>query len=194
MTGNVACVFKNILTINPLTGGKRVLAPQYWRRWTSSTHNRPRLLFACVANSCRSQLAEALGHKHLGDLYDIHSAGSTPSKPNEWAVEFLKSKGHDTSKLFSKSYADIPKPVDLAISMCDEGDMECGSYFDSSILSRKCWSQKDPAKMESKEEAMKQLEIVYGNIEGLMLDLRRETLEQLSDDINSGESTSNSSN
>ena len=165
--------------LNPL---KTLFVPQYGRislRWTTSEADRQRLLFVCVANSCRSQLAEALGHKHLSDLYEIHSAGSTPSKPNEWAIEFLQTKGHDTSGLYSKSYADIPKPVHIAIAMCDEGDMECGSYFDASILSRKCWSQRDPAKIQSKEEAMEQMERVYNNIEKLVLDLREESLEKL---------------
>ena len=165
-----------------LSRGKSVLVPQYWKRWftpQSAASDKQRLLFVCVANSCRSQLADALGQKHLADLYEVHSAGSTPTQPNEWAIEFLQSKGHDTSKLYSKSYADIPKPVHIAIALCDEGDMECDSYFDSNILSRKCWSQKDPAKMDSKEEAMQKFEVVYDKIEKLMLEFREETLQTL---------------
>ena len=44
----------------------------------------------------------------------------------------------------------------IAIALCDEGDMECDSYFDESILSRSCWSQKDPVKAETEEEQLEQ--------------------------------------
>lgn len=141
--------------------------------------SKQRLLFVCVANSCRSQLAEALGRRHLADLYEIHSAGSAPTKPNELAIAFLNSKGHDTSGLYSKAIADIPKPIHIIITLCDEGDAECASYFDSNILSRKFWPQQDPSKMESKDEVMKQMDTVYKNIEKLVLDLRKETLDSV---------------
>ena len=153
----------------------------YYVRYFSTTQDgKPRVLFVCVANSCRSQLAEALGKKYLSDIYDVHSAGSTPSSPNPLAIEFLKNKGYDTSTLYSKSYADIPKPVDIAIALCDEGDMECNSYFDTSILARKCWSQKDPIKVDgSKEDKIEVMERVYDNIEKLMIEFREQSLKDL---------------
>mmetsp|Transcript_16139 Transcript_16139/g.14485 ORF Transcript_16139/g.14485 Transcript_16139/m.14485 type:complete len:184 (+) Transcript_16139:59-610(+) len=153
----------------------------YYIRYFSTTEDgKPRVLFVCVANSCRSQLAEALGRKYLSDIYEVHSAGSTPSTPNPLAIEFLKNKGYDTSELYSKSYADIPKPVNIAIALCDEGDMECNSYFDTSILERRCWSQKDPVKVDGSEgDKMEVMETVYNNIEKLMIEFKEQSLKDL---------------
>ena len=80
--------------------------------------------FICVHNSCRSQIAEALG-KHLrGDEFDFYSAG-TETKPriNQDAVRLLKQLyGIDMEKTqYSKTFYKIPAP-DIAISMgCDVG-------------------------------------------------------------------------
>ena len=38
-------------------------------------NDKPRIVFVCVANSCRSQMADVLGTKHLSDYFDVHSAG-----------------------------------------------------------------------------------------------------------------------
>ena len=150
------------------------------RYFSTTSRTKPRILFVCVANSCRSQLAEVLGKKYLSDFYEVHSAGSTPSEPNELALQFLKNKGYDTTGLYSKSYADIPKPIDIAIALCDEGDMECNSYFDESILQRKCWSQRDPVKVEGTNmDRMEVMEKVWQNIEKLMIDFRAQTVEEL---------------
>eukprot|EP01084_Bolivina_argentea_P105655 189217_1 len=151
------------------------LIGNYYVRYVSSINEKPRILFVCVANSCRSQIAEALGKKHLSDLYEVHSAGSTPTTPHPLVIEFLKNKGYDTNELYSKSYKDIPKPIDIAIALCDEGDMECNSYFDTSILKRMCWSQKDPIK--EKEDQLNAMEIVYNRVEQLMIDFRQQSLK-----------------
>ena len=148
-------------------------------RCMSTTADKERILFVCVANSCRSQLAEALGKKHLSDLYEVHSAGSTPSSPNPIAIRFLRAKGYDTSLLHSKSYADIPRPIHFAVALCDEGDMECDSYFDASILRRMCWSQKDPVKCCSEQDQLQEISRCYNNIEQRMLAFREETLQKM---------------
>src|SRR5512139_92044 len=68
---------------------------------------RPKLLFVCVENSCRSQIAEGFA-RALGA--DAHSAGSRPSgKVNPRAVAFMKEKGIDLGVHASKSLNDIPQ-------------------------------------------------------------------------------------
>lgn len=75
--------------------------------------------FICVHNSCRSQIAEALGKKYLSDICDCYSAG-TETKPhiNSDAVRLMKEiYGIDMEKeQYSKLFEDIPK-VDIAVSM-----------------------------------------------------------------------------
>lgn len=83
-----------------------------------------KVAFICVHNSCRSQIAEALG-KHLrGTDFDFYSAGvETKPQINQHAVRLMRELyGIDMEKTqYSKLISDIPKP-DIAISMgCDVG-------------------------------------------------------------------------
>ena len=97
--------------------------------------------FFCVHNSCRSQIAEALG-KHLsGDEFDFYSAG-TETKPqiNPDAVRLMKQcYGIDMEQTqYSKTADRIPVP-DLAISMgCEVGCPYIGRAFDDN------WNLPDP--------------------------------------------------
>ena len=66
--------------------------------------SKPSVLFVCVENSNRSQMAEAFARIHGGDRVDAHSAGSRPSgKVNPRAVQFMAEKGYDLSAHTSKS-------------------------------------------------------------------------------------------
>ena len=100
-----------------------------------------KVAFICVHNSCRSQIAEALG-KHLrGDEFDFYSAG-TETKPqiNPDAVRLMKQcYGIDMEQTqYSKTADQIPVP-DLAISMgCEVGCPYIGRAFDDN------WNLPDP--------------------------------------------------
>ena len=104
--------------------------------------------FFCVHNSCRSQIAEALG-KHLrGDEFDLYSAG-TETKPqiNPDAVRLMKQcYGIDMEQTqYSKTVDQIPVP-DLAISMgCEVGCPYIGRAFDDN------WNLPDPAGKSDEE-------------------------------------------
>lgn len=78
-----------------------------------------KVAFICVHNSCRSQIAEALGRYLAGDVFESYSAG-TETKPqiNQDAVRLMKEiYGIDMEATqYSKLLADIP-PVDIAITM-----------------------------------------------------------------------------
>ena len=80
---------------------------------------KKRIAFLCVHNSCRSQMAEALGRHLAGDRFDFYSAG-TETKPriNQDAVRLMKQVyGIDMEKeQYSKTIDKIPAP-DLVISM-----------------------------------------------------------------------------
>lgn len=100
-----------------------------------------KVAFICVHNSCRSQIAEALG-KHLrGDEFEFYSAG-TETRPqiNQDAVRLMKDiYGIDMEKeQYSKTFDKIPNP-DIAISMgCDVGCPFIGREFDEN------WGLPDP--------------------------------------------------
>ena len=78
-----------------------------------------KVAFICVHNSCRSQIAEALGKKLAGDVFESYSAG-TETKPriNQDAVRLMKQvHGIDMEQTqFSKLLSDIP-PVDVVVTM-----------------------------------------------------------------------------
>ncbi len=81
--------------------------------------NKPKVAFICVHNSCRSQIAEALGKYLASDIFESYSAG-TETKPqiNQDAVRLMKEKYQiDMEQTqYSKLLSDIP-PVDIVITM-----------------------------------------------------------------------------
>ena len=79
------------------------------------------ILFMCVANSARSQLAEGLGRMLFGNAVRVQSAGSNPSHVNPFAVEVMREIGVDITSHESKSVGTIePSSVDTVITLCAE--------------------------------------------------------------------------
>jgi arsenate reductase (thioredoxin) len=78
-----------------------------------------RVLFVCVENSNRSQMAEAFARMHGGNEVEAFSAGSRPSgRVNPKAIEAMKELGYDLSRHTSKSLSDIPDiEYDLVATM-----------------------------------------------------------------------------
>ncbi len=102
---------------------------------------KPKVAFICVHNSCRSQIAEALGGYFASDVFESYSAGSeTKPQINQDAVRLMKEfYGIDMEKTqYSKTFDKIPEP-DIAISMgCDVGCPYIGRAFDDN------WELSDP--------------------------------------------------
>lgn len=80
---------------------------------------KARVLFVCIENSCRSQMAQAFARIHGGDVVEAESAGSRPSGVvNPKAVEAMREIGYDLSSHRSKSLSEIPKgPYDAVVTM-----------------------------------------------------------------------------
>jgi len=83
-----------------------------------------RVLFVCVENSNRSQIAEAFARIHGYNRVEAYSAGSRPAgQINPRAIEFMRERGYDLTRHKSKSLLEIPfGDFDVAITMgcCDE--------------------------------------------------------------------------
>jgi arsenate reductase len=103
---------------------------------------RPRhLLFLCVANSARSQMAEGIARSLAPAGVRISSAGSAPSKVNPLAIRVLAEIGVDAGRQFSKSVNDIPpEGVDAVITLCAEE--ECPVFLGDAR--RYHWGLPDP--------------------------------------------------
>ena len=79
------------------------------------------ILFLCVANSARSQMAEALARAAFGERARVQSAGSRPTQVNPYAAEVLAELGIDIGGQRSKSVDSIdPAGVDTVVTLCAE--------------------------------------------------------------------------
>lgn len=79
------------------------------------------LLFLCVANSARSQMAEGIARSLLPDGVPIFSAGSHPTQIRPEAIAVMREIGIDISEQRSKSVAEIPlQTVDTVVTLCAE--------------------------------------------------------------------------
>ena len=126
---------------------------------------KKRVAFICVHNSCRSQIAEALGKHFASDVFESYSAG-TETRPqiNQDAVRLMKALyGIDMEQTqYSKLISDIPEP-DIAISMgCNVGCPFIGRPFDDN------WGLDDPTG-KSDEEFKK----VIDEIRVLIMELKQ---------------------
>jgi arsenate reductase len=84
-------------------------------------NERNDVLFLCVANSARSQMAEGLGRMIFGDRVRVQSAGTRPSRVNPYAIEVMKEIGADLGSHASKSVDTIdPATVGTVITLCAE--------------------------------------------------------------------------
>lgn len=126
----------------------------------SSTVNKPKVAFICIHNSCRSQIAEALGKHLASDVFESYSAG-TETKPqiNQDAVRVMKELyGIDMEETqYSKLVSDIPE-ADYAFSMgCDVGCPYIGRDFDDN------WGLADPTG-KSDEDFKETIRLIEANI------------------------------
>ena len=133
---------------------------------------KKKVAFICVHNSCRSQIAEALGKHLAGDVFDSFSAG-TETKPqiNQDAVRLMKEIygiNMEANGQRSKLISEIPE-VDMAISMgCNVGCPFIGRAFDDN------WGLEDPTGKSDEE-----FKLVIGQIEKKILELKKSIFSEL---------------
>lgn len=127
------------------------------------------VLFLCTHNSARSIMAEAILQKIGRDKFHAYSAGSDPAKvPMPAVLDKLKSLGHDTTRLYSKSWNDFMRPdaprLDFVITLCDTLDGQVCPDFGDKIVTA-AWPFPDPAKFKGSErERTTFLNELYGMI------------------------------
>ncbi|MDJ0976401.1 MAG: arsenate reductase ArsC [Planctomycetota bacterium] len=113
----------------------------------ASTRNG--ILFLCVANSARSQMAEGLARDMAQDDIAVFSAGSEPATVNPFAVRAMAELGIDLSAHHSKSVDDIPaERIAIAITLCAE---EVCPPFPAGVRLLQ-WPHPDPAAAQGADE------------------------------------------
>lgn len=113
-----------------------------------------KVLFVCIHNAGRSQIAEELLRKLAGDRFEVESAGLEPGTLNPVVVEVLKDDGIDISGKQTKAVFDLFKTgrkYDFVITVCDEASAERCPVFPG-LSQRLHWSFTDPSKFEGTYE------------------------------------------
>ncbi len=134
---------------------------------TSRSTGRPRLVFVCVENSNRSQMAEAFARMLGGDRIEAYSAGSKPSgKVNPKAIAAMAELGYDLSRHRSKSIEELPAgPFTAVISMgCGEACPQLAAEI------REDWQIPDPKNLLPEE---------FSKVRDTIRDRVRELLQRL---------------
>jgi len=125
--------------------------------------SKQKVLFVCIHNSARSQMAEELLRKLAGDRFEVESAGIDPGKLNPVVVAVLKEIGIDISGKKTQAVFDLLKQGKLysfVITVCDETSAERCPVFPGSAK-RLHWGFPDPSRFEgSWEEKLAQTRTV----------------------------------
>ena len=144
--------------------------PGFWRKVYSFFGGKikKRVLFVCVHNSARSQIAEALLNYLHGDSFYEQSAGLEPGLLNPLAVEVMQEVGIDISNKKTQNVFDLVKidiSFDFVITVCDEASAEQCPAF-SGECERIRWNFADPsAFVGSKEERLQQTRVMRDAIQ-----------------------------
>ncbi len=111
--------------------------------------SKVKVLFVCIHNSARSQMAEAFLNHYGKDYFEAFSAGIEPGVLNPWVVEVMKEEGLDLSLNKTKSVQDILKEhkfFDCVITVCDEGNAQKCPVFPGPVQ-RLHWGFPDPSSL-----------------------------------------------
>jgi arsenate reductase (thioredoxin) len=126
------------------------------------------ILFLCVANSARSQMAEGLARMIFGDRVAVMSAGSEPSKVNPYAIDVMRELGIDLRTHHSKSVQTIdPATVGTVITLCAEE--VCPVFLGAAR--RLHWPIPDPASKDlsiAREEMLTRFRTARDTLRGMI--------------------------
>jgi len=111
---------------------------------------RIKVLFVCIHNSARSQMAEAILENLASDKFEVESAGLEPGKLNSLAINAMADMGIDISRKQTKSVFDLLRSgnnYNYVITVCDESQSERCPIFPGRVL-RMHWSFRDPSSLK----------------------------------------------
>ena len=113
---------------------------------------KKKVLFVCIHNSARSQMAEAFLNQVCGDAFEAQSAGIGPGKLNPVVVAAMKEIGVDISSNKTKSVSDfLGQEFDYVVTVCDETSAERCPVFPGGTQ-RLHWGFPDPSSFQGSHE------------------------------------------
>lgn len=129
--------------------------------------DKVRVLFVCVHNTARSQMAEAFLNSMAGERMEAESAGLSPAQINPVVVEIMGEAGFDLSQKKARSVFELFKQgrlYDYVITVCDESaEAQCPIF--PGLVKRLHWPFPDPAKLEgARDEVLQQARQIRDSI------------------------------
>lgn len=144
------------------------------------SESKYKILFVCIHNSARSQMAEAFLIKYGSENFEAESAGLEPGKLNPNVVEVMKQVGIDISDHGTQSVFHLfikGRLYNAVITVCDEAGAESCPIFPGRVK-RIAWSFTDPSSFTgSKEEILEKTAAVRDQIEKKVLEFISEAKE-----------------
>lgn len=132
-----------------------------------------KVLFLCVHNSSRSQMAEAFLKKYAGDRFEVESAGLEAGKLNPYVVRAMGEVGIDISQNKTKSVVDLfhaGRVFQVVVTVCSKEAAEQCPIFPG-VSEKLHWPFPDPASLRgTEEEVMAGVRDVRGKIEDAVKD------------------------
>ena len=112
---------------------------------------KPKILFLCTGNSCRSQMAEGFARHYGGDRFEVYSAGISPAGVNPKAVAVMKEVGIDISAQTSKAIdKNLMDQANFIITLCGDARESCPVV--PGKVQKRHWALEDPARAEGTED------------------------------------------
>ena len=140
-----------------------------------------KVLFLCVHNSARSQMAEAFLKKHGGGRFVAESAGLEPGALNPFVVRAMAEVGVDISGNPTKSVFDLfdqGRTYQVVVTVCSKEAAERCPIFPG-LAERRHWPFDDPSSFKgSDEEVMTRVRAVRDDIEAAVVDFVRSTMDR----------------
>jgi len=139
--------------------------------------SRHRVLFVCIHNSARSQMAEAFLNKYGEGHYIAESAGLEPGKMNPNVVKVMQEVGIDLSQKGTQGVFDLFQKgthYNAVITVCDGASAERCPIFPG-LVKRVAWSFEDPSLLGTQDEILEHTRKVRDQIEGSIKDFIKES-------------------
>ena len=113
---------------------------------------KPRVLFLCIQNRARSQMAEAFLRHYAGDHFEVYSAGFEPAPIHPSVYRVMEEVGLDLEGQYSKGVKEFFNQIyfGILITVCDKAEKRCPTF--PGLGERHYWPIEDPVAVEGTEE------------------------------------------
>lgn len=113
---------------------------------------KPRVLFLCIENRARSQIAEAFLRKYAGDEFEVYSAGFEPAPIHPYVYQVMEEVGLNLEGQYSKGVDQFFNKIyfGILITVCEKAEDRCPTF--PGLGERHYWPIKDPVAVEGTEE------------------------------------------